>query len=112
MKALVRCVASSFAQAITMQAPAVAISLEHAVQQHGAYVQLLKNILGSKNVLELAADAKHPGRPWRCLIVHWQHHLTSMLPAAAAFALTLFETATHCCWPCMCHRNTARLLLH
>lgn len=72
MKALVRCVASSFAQAITMQAPAVAISLEHAVQQHGVYVQLLKDVLGSKNVLELAADDKHPGRLWRCLFTHRQ----------------------------------------
>jgi hypothetical protein len=61
MKALVRCVASSFAQAITMQSPAAPISLHAAVQQHTAYVDLLKSILGPSNVLQLPADDKHPG---------------------------------------------------
>jgi hypothetical protein len=61
MKALVRCVASSFAQAVTMQSPAIPISLQVAVDQHGAYVDLLKGILGPNNVVELPADDKHPG---------------------------------------------------
>lgn len=61
MKAIVRCVASSFAQAITMQSPATPISLQAAVQQQGRYVQLLKGILGKENVIELPADDKYPG---------------------------------------------------
>jgi hypothetical protein len=61
MKALVRHVASSFAQAVTMQSPATPISFQVAVQQHGAYVDLLKSLIGPNNVVELPADDKHPG---------------------------------------------------
>lgn len=57
-----RSVASSFAQAaITMNAPAVPISLQGAQEQHRAYVDLLRSILGPSNVLKLPADDSHPG---------------------------------------------------
>lgn len=64
MKAIVRYVASSFAQAITSQA--ASIDLGRAQQQHGAYVQLLRNILGQSNVIGLPADDKHPGESAKC----------------------------------------------
>jgi hypothetical protein len=65
MKAIVRGLASSFVQAISSQ-PAARISLQAAQQQHSAYVQLLKGVLGRENVHELASDEKHPGEACAC----------------------------------------------
>ena len=60
MRALVRGLATSFANAVTMEPLANPISLELAQQQHDAYIQLLKQLLPG-GVTELPADDKHPG---------------------------------------------------
>lgn len=60
MRALVRGLAASFANAVTMEPLANPISLELARQQHNAYIQLLKQLLPG-GVTELPADDKHPG---------------------------------------------------
>lgn len=60
MIALVRGVAASFAQAITMETLAAPIMLDLAQQQHKQYVDLLKGLLDE--VLELPADDKFPGQ--------------------------------------------------
>eukprot|EP00775_Hariotina_reticulata_P005417 gene5417-5650_t len=58
MIALVRGVAASFAQAITMEALAAPIMLDLAQQQHKQYVDRLKYLLDQ--VVELPADDKFP----------------------------------------------------
>lgn len=61
MRALVRGVAASFAaQALSMQPRAVPICLDAARQQHGAYVALLRRLLGDDSVLQLPADDAFP----------------------------------------------------
>lgn len=60
MRALVRGLAASFANAVTMEPLASPISLELARQQHDAYTQLLKQLLPG-GVTELPADDRHPG---------------------------------------------------
>lgn len=85
MKALVRSVASSFAQALTMQAPAAAISLEKAREQHAAYVACLQRTLGSGNVIQLPADDRHPGREER-------EGADCFQACAAVLAVFLFKT--------------------
>lgn len=59
MRALVRGLATSFANAVTMEPLANPISLELAQHQHDAYIQLLKQLLPG-GVTELPADDKHP----------------------------------------------------
>jgi len=61
MIALVRGVAATFAQAITMETLAAPIMLELAQQQHKQYVNMLQTLLN--DVILLPADDKFPGQP-------------------------------------------------
>lgn len=101
MQALVRHVASSFAQAATMApSSSAAISVAVARQQHGVYVQLLQSLLGEGNVTQLPADDKQPGS-WDCTAerLHWtpffkrQGAETSRRPRTHAAASPLVQTA-------------------
>jgi len=60
-RALVRGLASTFANAITSTPLAEPIALDIARQQHQGYTDLLRRLLGAENVHELPADDRHPG---------------------------------------------------
>ncbi|KAF8055647.1 VTE1 [Scenedesmus sp. PABB004] len=58
MRALVRGVASSFERALSSGGAAISLAL--ALEQHAAYVDLLKRLLGAGSVIQLPADDAHP----------------------------------------------------
>lgn len=105
MRALVRGLAASFADALTMEPLKEPINLQLARQQHQAYVELLRRLVSS--ITEVPADDTRPGtgaslryrgrpegggRP---------HKWTSTLPSCAPASPTLLATRAPC-----------RLLLH
>ena len=59
MRAVVRGLASSFADAVSSHPLPVPIAIDTAQAQHETYVQLLRSLV--RSATELPADHKHPG---------------------------------------------------